>query len=298
MIRHPRVTLQTVSPEDLLELFEPQQGQILRSIVVFFVTLLVVYGIVRFGVLRPIIRLMTERGVDPSVISLTRLVGQIISAVLAFGLAFTLAGFGSVVTALSAIIGALTIAVGLAANDLIANLLAGLYIINEKLFIVGDWIEWEGNRGRVERIDLRVTRVRTFDNELLSVPNSTLANSTITNPVAYERIRIPVEFDVGYGQVARATELVLEEANRFPEILTEPGPSVVISHVGDTYVTLKGRVWMADPSRSEFNHLRTHFVTNVVRRFAEEGIGRDPSDVRLSGALDIDEPEGHPTSAG
>ncbi|KAB1185387.1 MULTISPECIES: mechanosensitive ion channel family protein [Haloferax] len=274
----------------LAELIEGEEANLIRDIIAFFLTLIITYAIARFGIVRHIMRVMRRREFDPSIISLGRLVGTIMSAVLAFGLAFAIAGFGSFLTAMSAVSGALVIAVGLAANDLIANLLAGLYIINEKLFVVGDWIEWEDNRGRVEQIDLRITRVRTFDNELVAVPNSELANTVITNPVAYGKLRISVEFAVGFEHVDRAINVIMEEANSFPKILTEPTPSVIVYELGDTYVGLRARVWMDEPSRPHFNRLRGEFITKVVRRFTKEGITRDPEAVQLSGGIGIDGP--------
>ncbi|MFC7226839.1 mechanosensitive ion channel family protein [Salinirubellus salinus] len=289
---HLTTVLQAISPEELVELFQPQEGPILRSLVVFVLTLLVVYALVRFGVVRPLTRMMDRRGVDSSIVSLARLLGQISSGVVAFGLAFALAGFGSIVTAFSVVVGAAAIAVGLAANELFANLLSGLYIINEKLFEVGDWIEWEDSRGRVERIDLRVTRVRTFDNELVAVPNSLLANTAITNPVAFDRMRISSRFRVGYGQIDQATDIVLTEARALPDVLSDPEPSVRISDLGDGYVELNARIWLTDPSRSHYNRLRSEYITAVAHRLAQAGIGPDPSPVRLSGTLDIDGVEG------
>ncbi|WP_379776690.1 mechanosensitive ion channel family protein [Haloarcula pelagica] len=219
----------------------------LRGITVFAVALLVVYFVARFVVVRRVVRWLAKEGVEPSVVSMARLAGQIGSAVLAFGVSTSVAGFGSITTALSAVSGAVAIGLGLAANDLIGNLLAGLYIINEDLFEVGDWIEWEDQRGRVERIDLRVTRLRTFDNEQVAVPNATLANTTVTNPMAFGRLRISVQFDVGPGDIDRTIEIIQEEASAFPEIMAEPAPSVRITELGDTYVGLKARVWMSHP---------------------------------------------------
>lgn len=287
MIAVPAPALARLQLQPVADVFATEQSQIVRGIVVFFVSLVVVYAIARFVLLRVVLRAMQSRNVESSIVSLGRLVGQVVSAFIAFGIAFALAGFGSVLTALAALSGALTIAVGLAANDIIANLLAGLYIINERLFRVGDWIEWEDKRGRVERIDLRVTRVRTFDNELVAVPNSTLANTAITNPVAFGRIRVPVQFNVGYGDIDRATELIIEEAERFPEVLSDPTPSVRITELSETYVGLKARLWMGEPSRADFNRLRTTYITNVIRRLVSEGIEPDPSHVLLSGGVDI-----------
>lgn len=91
-------------------------------------------------------------------------------------------------------------------------------------------------------------------------------------------------------------DLILEEAASFLEILSDPAPSIVISDVGDTYVSLKARVWMADPSRSEFNRLRTDYVTNVARRFGEVELGQDPDYIRLFGELDVTEQSGGRTT--
>ncbi|WP_416841359.1 mechanosensitive ion channel family protein [Haloferax sp. DFSO52] len=274
--------------DTVAKLLEGEEVNLLRNIIAFFLTLVLTYIIARYGIVRYIIRTMQRRAFDPSITSLVRLIGAIASAILSFGLAFAIAGFGSFLTAMSAVSGAVVIAVGLAANDLIGNLLAGLYIINEKLFIVGDWIEWDDKQGRVEQIDLRITRIRTFDNELVAVPNAELANSVITNPVAYDRLRITVQFNVGYNYLDRATDIILEEAGSFPKILSEPAPSVRIAELEGTYVGLKARVWMAEPTRSHFNQLRGEYIAEVLRRFNTEGVTRDPDQIHLSGGIGVD----------
>ena len=142
MISVPIPALARLQLQPVADVFATEQSQIVRGIVVFFVSLVVVYAVARFVLLRVVLRVMQSRNVESSIVSLGRLVGQVVSAFIAFGIAFALAGFGSILTALAALSGAITIAVGLAANDIIANLLAGLYIINERLFRVGDWIEW------------------------------------------------------------------------------------------------------------------------------------------------------------
>ncbi|MFB6159562.1 MAG: mechanosensitive ion channel domain-containing protein, partial [Haloferacaceae archaeon] len=73
-------------------------------------------------------------------------------------------------------------------QDVIANFVAGVFIFTDRPFRIGDWIEWDGYSGIVEDISLRVTRVRTFDNELLTVPNSNLTDGVIKNPVAKEQL--------------------------------------------------------------------------------------------------------------
>jgi len=64
----------------------------------------------------------------------------------------------------------------------IKNFVAGVFIYTDRPFRIGDWIEWQGNSGVVEDISFRVTRVRTFDNELLTVPNHTLTSDVVKTP--------------------------------------------------------------------------------------------------------------------
>jgi len=69
-------------------------------------------------------------------------------------------------------------------QNVISNFVAGVFIYTDKPFRIGDWIEWEDGTysGIVEDISLRVTRVRTFDNELLTVPNSALTEGVLKIP--------------------------------------------------------------------------------------------------------------------
>lgn len=105
--------------------------------------------------------------------------------------------------------------------------------------------------------------------------------------MAFGRLRISVRFDVSPADIDRTIEIVRDEAHAFPEIMADPEPSVRIAELGDTYVGLNARVWMAKPSRSDFNRLRTADVRNVLARLVEAGIDVDPSPVRLSGSVDL-----------
>ncbi|ELY52457.1 mechanosensitive ion channel domain-containing protein, partial [Natronococcus jeotgali] len=88
--------------------------------------------------------------------------------------AFGFAGYENFLVSLAGIAAAGALAVGLALQNVISNFVAGVFIYVDKPFRIGDWIEWDNGdyAGVVEDISLRVTKVRTFDNELLTVPNS------------------------------------------------------------------------------------------------------------------------------
>ena len=90
-------------------------------------------------------------------------------------------------------LGGLTFA--LAAQDTASNIFGGLVIISDKPFAVGDWIQTASIEGTVEDISFRSTRIRTFDDALLVVPNSTLSSASITNWSKMNKRK--VKFNVG-----------------------------------------------------------------------------------------------------
>lgn len=91
------------------------------------------------------------------------------------------------------------LAVALAAKDALANIFGGVVIITDKPFTVGDWIKTPSVEGVVEDISFRSTKIRTFANALVTVPNSTLANEPITNWSRMEKRRVTFYLGVTYG---------------------------------------------------------------------------------------------------
>ena len=254
----------------------------------FLIGFVVVYLLGRVVLKPAATRILQSRGFDETVESLGRNVVSIAVYLLAFGVAFAVAGFGSILTAVATFGSALALGVGFAAQDLIGNFVAGVFILKDKPFEVGDWIEWSDGEGIVEEIDLRVTRVRTFDNEQITVPNADLANDAITNPVAYKRLRQKFVFGIGYeDDITHATDCILEEAAAIEGILDEPAPSVRVVELGDSAVGLQSRFWIDDPSRSDFVATRSKYVQAVKQRFDAEGIDMPYPYRQLTGEVEM-----------
>nr|WP_135805245.1 mechanosensitive ion channel family protein [Halorussus marinus] len=213
----------------------------------------------------------------------------------AVSVAFGFADYGNFLTSLATIAAAATLAIGFAMQDVIANFVAGVFIYTDGPFKIGDWIEWDNGSysGVVEDIGLRVTRVRTFDNELLTVPNSQLTDGVIKNPVDGERLRLKFLFGIGYDDdIDRATEIIVEEARSHPDILDDPAPSVRLTELGDSSVGLQSRIWIDDPSRADYVKTRGEYVTSVKERFDEEGIDIPYPNRTLEGGLELTNVEG------
>ncbi len=279
----------TTPTTDLLESANVPWAETVAQGVVFLVTLIVVYLLARliFGSVAS--RLMDARNLDAHAKKPLQKVLNITILFVALSVAFGVAGFGSFLRSLATIAAAATLAIGFALQNVIQNFVAGIFIFTDRPFRIGDWIEWDGNNGIVEDISLRVTRIRTFDNELLTVPNTQLTDSVVKNPVAKDKLRLKFDFGIGYDDdIDKATEIIIDEAERHEDILSDPGPSVRLTELGDSSVGLQSRIWIADPSRADFIGIRAEYVKNVKERFDEEGINIPYPNRTLGGTLELD----------
>ncbi|MDZ5809823.1 mechanosensitive ion channel family protein [Halorubrum sp. AD140] len=254
----------------------------------FLLGFLVVLLFGKYAFVPGVRRLLVSRGFDGAVQSLATSVANAVAWVAAIAIGFTVAGYGAFLSAFAVFGGAVALAVGFAAQDLLGNFVAGVFILKDKPFEVGDWIEWDGNAGRVEDIDLRVSRVRTFDNERVTVPNGDLANNAVTNPVAYDTLRQKFVFGIGYDDdIAQATDIIVERAEAHEEILDDPGVSVRLVELGDSAVGLQSRWWIADPDRGDFVRVRSEYVTAVKEAFDEAGIDMPYVHRQLTGSVEV-----------
>jgi small-conductance mechanosensitive channel len=254
----------------------------------FLVAFLVIYVVGRIAILPLVDRVLQARDLDEHARTPLRKVTSIVVVFAAVAIAFGAAGLGNFLTAIATIGAAATLAIGFAMQDVLKNFVAGVFIYTDKPFRIGDWIEWDGNSGIVEDISLRVSRIRTFDNELLTVPNSQLTDGVIKNPVAKDKLRLKFVFGIGYDDdIDQATEIILEEARNHAEIMDDPEPSVRLTELADSYVGLQSRIWIAQPSRADWVRTRAEYVKNVKERFDAAGINIPYPQRDLSGGIEL-----------
>ncbi|WP_254545116.1 mechanosensitive ion channel family protein [Halomarina pelagica] len=266
-----------------------QFSGVVADVLVFVAAFVAVYLLGRLVLVPLTNRAMRARGFDPTIRSLAENVVGVLALFAAVAVAFTVAGFEVFLAAFATIGGALALALGFAAQDLLSNFVAGIFILKDRPFEIGDWIEWNDMEGTVEDIDLRVTRVRTFDNERITVPNSELANNALTNPVAYDTLRQRFVFGIGYDDdITHATQVILEEAARVEGILDDPEPSVRVTELADSYVGLQARFWIGDPSRADLVGVQSEFVQAVKERCDAERIEMPYPYRELTGSIDVD----------
>lgn len=201
------------------------------------------------------------------------------------------AGFGAFLGGSALIFAALTLAVGFAAQDVLSNFVAGVFIVQDPNFNIDDWIEWDDKAGFIDDIGFRVTRVRTFDNETITVPNTELATNAVTNRMSHEMLRISYPFGIGYdADIDEATKILLDAAADHEGIETEPEPSVRVAELTDSSILLQARFWIADPDREDFSVTRSEYIQSVTDRCRSAGIDLSTtSSHALSGELSVHE---------
>lgn len=153
--------------------------------------------------------------------------------------------------------GVMGVAVGFAAKDTLSNLIAGILLIIDRPFEVGDRIEvWSSPAGSaswgdVIEIGLRATRIKTTDNIVIVVPNNEIMMRDIVNYTSISSsIRVRVNIGIAYdADMEKAKALIIDAAQSADWILADPAPKVVVRHFGDSSVDLQLRVWIKNARR-------------------------------------------------
>jgi len=202
--------------------------------------------------------------------------------------------------ATSAVVGAV---VGLALQDTLGNLFAGIALHTEAPFRVGDWVRVGDRDGKVEQISWRATRLRTWDGDTLTVPNNDVARHAILNyslpRVAHSRVlAIGVNYHTPPNKVASVLHSLLSQV---PGLVTDPAPVVRIVSYDEFSIRYEIRYWIpaydeyrrieGEINRLVWYHFRRHGIEipfpirNVYLHQAGAGEGADAPGSRLERAL-------------
>ncbi|MEM0449373.1 MAG: mechanosensitive ion channel [Methanomassiliicoccales archaeon] len=216
----------------------------------------------------------TETEIDDVVVPLMEKIGLIIIPTI--GLMTILSMFGYDLTALLAGVGFLGIVVGFAAQSTLANFFAGLQLLADRPFKVGDILRLEGGSQLVvKHIGMRATKLYNPDtDELVVIPNNEIANKQIINMVEPTRtLRIIINVGVAYGSdVEKVMTVMRQTALDLPNTLKDPEhlPVVRFSDFGDSSLNFRIFIWVDDVS-NRFK-VASEYRQELNRRFAQEGI--------------------------
>ena len=145
-----------------------------------------------------------------------------------------------------AILGSVSVAIGLALQGSLSNFAGGVLILILKPFVLGDYIrDGAGNEGIVSGIDVFYTQLTTFDNKIIVLPNGTLANGCITNYTKCSKRRFDVKVSIAYKEdIRHAKEVLLAVLKEDEGILKNEEMVVLVDSLGDSSVNLIVRGWV------------------------------------------------------
>ena len=204
-------------------------------------------------------------GAANSLVTLLGYAGVIIAFVSAIGV------IGFDLSSLAIIAGALSVGIGFGLQSIVSNFVAGLILLFERPFKIGDWIVTPSGEGTVQKINVRATEVLTFDRRSIIVPNAELVSNSFGNWTHKSAVmRVAVTVGVKYGTDTRKVErLMLEVAESVSYVLKDPPPHVVMKGFGDSSLDFELRAYIiADHvviAPSEMRH-------ELTRVFEREGV--------------------------
>lgn len=173
-------------------------------------------------------------------------------------------------TAVLAAAGIAGIAIGLASQRSVSNIISGIFLVVDNPFSIGDAVNIDGTEGFVIDMTLLSTRLRTFDNKYLRVPNETVAAATITNYTKFHIRRVDLTIGVAYKEdVGKAIDVLTPMVKALPDVLVEPEPQVFATEFGDSSINLIVRAWVP---RTELFKAKSELVKGIKKSLDDAGI--------------------------
>ncbi|HET9220372.1 MAG TPA: mechanosensitive ion channel [Terriglobia bacterium] len=144
-------------------------------------------------------------------------------------------------------LGVVGLTIGFAARDSLSNVMAGFLILWDKPFRSGDWVTLGDKYGKVEEITMRTTRLLTWNNTRIIIPNQSVINEVLVNHSSYGMIRVEVPISMQPTRdVSTARKEIIETVRGIEGVLSDPPPSVVVRAIDAARISLTVQVWTAD----------------------------------------------------
>ncbi|MCC8535791.1 mechanosensitive ion channel family protein [Xanthomonas axonopodis pv. poinsettiicola] len=213
-------------------------------------------------------RALTRARIETTLTNFLRNVAYALLLVLVFVSA--LSQIGVPPTSLIAVLGAAGLAVGLALKDSLSNIAAGVMLIVLRPMRDGDHVVIAGQEGVVDEIRIFQTRLRAFDERMITLPNSTITTAPIINYSTLPNRRLDVTVGVGYDDdLKKAQQLLLQIAKDNPNILESPAPFVQVTNLGESTVDL---MLFAYATNGNFGAAKSTTLEQIRNQLLENGL--------------------------
>lgn len=178
--------------------------------------------------------------------------------------------FGIPVASFAAVLGALTLAIGLSMQGALGNIASGVMIMLFRPYKIGDYIDCAGIAGSVKDINLFQTVLATPDNVKIMVPNGQAIDGVIQNYSGYSTRRCDVVFGIDYDDdFESAKAIIMEIVEADERILKDPAPFVRVTNLGDSSVDITCRLWCQS---SDYWPLKFDMIETVKKTFDAKGV--------------------------
>ena len=173
------------------------------------------------------------------------------------------------VTSIVALASVLTLALSLALQNMVSNIIGGFTILYTHPFHSGDYVEIAGQGGTVKEINMTYTVLATPDQKIISIPNSAVVAAQITNYSEAETRRVDVVASASYDAPTQQVIDALVQAGTVDKVLLDPAPMAVITSYGDSAINYSLRLWVKNA-----DYWDVYFQVNqrVKDIFDEQGI--------------------------
>ena len=204
---------------------------------------ILVIGILAIRVIMKLIEASLEKShLEKAAYSLISSLSKAAMYILLFLIAASTLGID--VSSIVALASVLTLALSLALQNMVSNIIGGFTILYTHPFHSGDYVEIAGQAGTVREINMTYTVLATLDNRIVSIPNSAVNAAQIVNYSSADSRRVEIgvsaSYDAPTGQVMEA----LIEAGTVEKVMTEPAPAAVITDYGDSAISYSLRLWV------------------------------------------------------
>lgn len=161
------------------------------------------------------------------------------------------------------VLGLSSVAIGFAFKDIFQNFLAGILLLLQRPFQIGDAIVVNGYEGVIENITIRATKLKTYDSQLIIIPNATIYSSPVQVRTAFDQRRMTLSTGIGYGENITEGKRVIEQALASCETIDDdPEPQVLVTTHGDSSVGFDVKFWTT-ASRSSLLAAQDEVATKV-----------------------------------
>ena len=235
----------------------------LTAVIVFILSMVLAY-VVKSSVEIRLAKKISEEQKEMQI--MTGRVAFVIVALIGVSLSLTIAGIN-----MTTLLAAIGFGLSFGLQDIVANFVAGIYILASRPFTIGDWIQAGGQIGKVEMIGSRATFLKTYDGLRLIVPNSSLFKNNVlsytSNPL--RRLKIPV-YTRYYVSLKDVFSICMNAVKSHPNIYLEPKPNMVVVDMSDYYMYLELRVWV--DSKGLWKRIQSQLFGEIQKKLEEAGM--------------------------